>query len=176
MRRGRGGTWTRAAVTAVVALELAAGAAGASEKTGSGESWAPPLAAVERALGRGDIATAEQALRDAYTAAVGSRTWEGMVEVGDAYRRVGKASEARARAAYLAALFRARQQGSLAGVSRVAEGFAALGDREVVTLCIRVAKELAARLTDAQQRERAEASIERLVRRPLVLGTAPAER
>jgi hypothetical protein len=165
-----------AAVTAVVALGLAAGATGASEKTGSGESWAPPLAAVERALEGGAVATAEQALRDAYTAAVGSRTWEGLVEVGDAYRRLGRASEARAREAYLAALFRARQQGSLLGLSRVAEGFATLGDREVVTMCIRVAKDLAARLTDAQQRERAEASIERLARRLLVQGAAPPER
>jgi hypothetical protein len=165
-----------------LALGLAAGAAGASEKTASPEPWAPPLAAVERALEQGDTAAAERALRSAYGVVGGSRTWEGMVEVGDAYRRVGEVPEARGRArarareAYLAALFRARQQGSLPGVFRAAEGFAALGDREQVNMYIRVAKELAARLTDAQQRERAQASIERLARRLLVLEAARPER
>jgi hypothetical protein len=171
MRRTRGASWSRAAVLGLVALGLAAGAAGASKTTASRASRAPSLDAVERVLGRGDIAAAERALRDAYGAAVGSRTWEGMVEVGDASRRVGQApgargrAAARAREAYLAALLRARQQGSLPGVVRAAEGFAALGDREPVDACIRVAMELAARLTDAQQRERAQASIERLARR-----------
>jgi len=53
-------------VTAVVALGLAVGAAGASENAASREPWASPLEAVERALGQGDIAGAERALRGAY--------------------------------------------------------------------------------------------------------------
>jgi hypothetical protein len=91
-------------------------------------------------------------------AAVGSRTWEGMVKVGDAYRRVREAPEARGRgrAKHIwRPWFRARQQGSLPGVFRAAEGFAALGDREPVSMCIRVARELAVRFTDAGKRERA---------------------
>lgn len=49
----------------------------------------------------------------------------------------------RARADYLAALFRARARGSVEGVLRACEGFADLGDRDVVTVCVRVARGLA---------------------------------
>jgi hypothetical protein len=60
-----------------------------------------------------------------------------MLAVGDARLRIdqstgpGNTAVAKAREAYLAALFRARQEGSLEGVIRAAEAFDALGDVEV---------------------------------------------
>lgn len=49
----------------------------------------------------------------------------------------------RARAEALSALFRARARGSVEGVVDACETFAALGDREVVNACVRVARGLA---------------------------------
>lgn len=114
---------------------------------------------VDDALAKGDLTAAERAWQDAYTAALGSRRWEGMLEAGDAARRIGeasgsgKAADARARQAYLTALWRARRAGSLDGVLRAAEAFSALGDREVVAQCLRIAERLAAERRDAQARD-----------------------
>jgi hypothetical protein len=66
----------------------------------------------------------------------------------------------RARADYLAALFRARARGSVEGVLGACEGFADLGDRDVVTACLRIARGLAGaervddRLRALEQRHR----------------------
>ena len=49
----------------------------------------------------------------------------------------------RERAAALAELFRARGRGSVEGVLGACQTFAALGDREVVSACVRVARGLA---------------------------------
>jgi hypothetical protein len=98
-----------------------------------------------------------------------------MVAVGDAYRRIAAVSSkrphalAKARDAYLAGLFRARQQQSLPGVSRVAEAFAALGDRELVNASLRIAETVASQVADPQARREAQASVERLARRLLAL-------
>jgi hypothetical protein len=92
-----------------------------------------------------------------YGTALGSRAWDGMVEVADAYISIGDAIPAwamartRARAMYLTALFRARQQRSLDGVLACVEAFAALGDRDVVGQGLRIAESLA---TDPLARER----------------------
>jgi hypothetical protein len=140
----------------VVSDALAGHALGTDART----AWQPHLAKVDAALARGDVAGAAMLWREAYAAALASRHWEGLVEVGDTYRRLGElggfrpAATAKARQAYLAAFFRARQEGSLAGVLRVAEAFAELGDREVVARCIRVAEALAAQARDATGRER----------------------
>jgi hypothetical protein len=48
----------------------------------------------------------------------------------------------RARADYLTTLFRARARGSVEGVLGACEGFADLGDRDVVTACLRIARGL----------------------------------
>lgn len=133
--------------------------------------WLVHIWQVDAALVKQDLGAAERAWHDAYGAALGSRRWEGMVQVGDAALRIGelagarKASEARARWTYRAALFRARQEGSLDGVLRVAEAFSALGDREVVAQCIRIAERLAARGRDAQAHDRVSALSERLANR-----------
>ena len=77
-----------------------------------------------------------------------------MVDVGDAYLRIGEVAElrpavqAKARNAYLAALFRARRHESFEGLLRVAEGYAGLGDRDVAEQCLRLAGPLAARSHD----------------------------
>jgi len=57
--------------------------------------------------------------------------------------------------AFLAALFRARQQSALDGVLRAAEAFVTLGDIEVVTQCVRIAKLLAAQDPEKQADVRA---------------------
>ena len=169
----------RAVVAGIIVLTLAAGLAGAAMGGPAGPTpWADSLKAFDVALAQGHVAVAERALQSAHAAALGSLTWEGMVEVGDAYRRLAEASSAwrprdtRAHDAYLSALFRARRQESLDGVFRIAEGFAVLGEREPVNLCIQVAKGLAARVPDVKERERAFASIERVARRLLALDTS----
>lgn len=129
--------------------------------------WTVHLRQLDDALAKPDVSAAEWHWHHAYTAALGSRRWEGMVEAGDAYLRIGdaggvrKGAEPIARLSYLAALFRARQHGSLDGVLRTAEAFAALGDREVVDQCIRIAERLAAHGRDAQARDRVVAFTER---------------
>lgn len=136
-------------------------------------AWRAHLVRVADALARNDLAGAEMFWREAYAAALKSRHWEGMVAVGDAYRLVGergryrKTSEAKARQTYRTALFRARTEGSLEGVLRVAERFAELGDREVVEQCIGVARTVAVKAKDPRDEERVRAFTERWAARAL---------
>jgi hypothetical protein len=130
-------------------------------------AWETQLHRVDDALARNDLAGAEMLWREAYAAALKSRHWEGMVASGDAYRRLGdranfgKVSDAKAREAYLAALFRARSEGSLEGVLRVAERFADLGDHAVVEQCLGVARSVAAQSRDPRAEERVRNFAER---------------
>lgn len=136
-----------------------------------GAPWTAHLERVEAALAHRNVSTAELAWRASYVEALRSRRWEGMLEVGEASLRIGevagarKPAEAKARQAYLTALFRARQQESLDGVLRAAEAFAALGDREVAEQGVYVAQRLAARAQDAQASERVRVVAERLTAR-----------
>jgi hypothetical protein len=147
-------------VVAVMAMDLFADHA---LGTPAQIAWRTRLQKVDPALARNDVSAAESAWHEAYAAALKSRHWEGMVAVGDAYRQIGAAggfrptARAKARQSYLTALFRARGEGSVDGVLRVAERFAELGDREVVEQCIRVAWTVAAQAKDplAQQSVRA---------------------
>lgn len=122
--------------------------------------WITHLRRAEDALARRNVSAADMAWHDAYRAALKSRRWAGMVEVGEAYLRIGEAvrgrkvSEAKARELFLTALLRARAQGSLDGVLRTTEAFAVLGDREVVEQGLRIAQGLAAQSGDAQALER----------------------
>jgi hypothetical protein len=111
--------------------------------------WTAPLQRVEQALTGRNISAAEVAWHEAYGAALRSRErWEGLIEVGEAYLRIGEvangrqAARATARRLYLSALVRARQQGSLDGIRRTAAAFSALGDREGVTQCLHVADQV----------------------------------
>lgn len=108
--------------------------------------WTAPLRRVDDALKARNAQDAARALQEAHTAALGSRRWDGMVAVGDAARRIGqttgaaRAYDARARQAYLVALFRASHERSVDGMLRVADAFNALGDTEVATHCRHLAQ------------------------------------
>lgn len=113
--------------------------------------WIEPIRAVDEALAARDMSAAGRAWSEAYNAAQRSRRWEGLLAAGDALVRInqaaggGKASAARAREAYLAALLRARQEGSLEGVLQVAEAFDSLGDAVVAAQTLRIAEAVAGR-------------------------------
>lgn len=125
-------------------------------------TWTAHISRMDQALDEQDVDAAERAWRDAYASALGSASWEGLIEVGDSALRIGEvvgspnASEAEARDAYWAALIRARKQQSLDGVLGAAERFAALGDHEVASGCVRIAEQLAA-APEARARVRAVA-------------------
>ena len=103
-------------------------------------TWRTHVRVVDEALARGDTSAAIRLWQDAYGAALGSRRWDAMLEVGDAFVRIGHATGApngakpNARQAYLVALTRARAQRSPDGVMLVADAFARLGDHEVAAL------------------------------------------
>jgi hypothetical protein len=109
---------------------------------------------VDEALARLDIEGARRSWQGAHEEALRSRHWDGLVEVGHGALRIGtaagsrRATEPEARRAYLAAMFRARQQGSVEGVLRAAEAFAALGDRQVAEHGLRMASRMASGGTD----------------------------
>jgi hypothetical protein len=147
-----------ALVVIVIAFRLAdvgPTAAASAVRTPAVEApWEPSLRSLDAALQQGDAGAANRAWHDGYGAALASGRWEGFVAMGDAVRRIADVTgsrslgEARSRSLYLAALFRARQQGAVAGVLRTAEAFAGLGDSEVVAQCLTVARALAARAGD----------------------------
>ncbi len=124
--------------------------------------WAARIAEMDRALARGEMTAATAAWREAYVAAHVSRGWPGMLAVGDAALRAGRAIgtpevfEPRARRAYLTALLRARRQASPNGVLAVAEAFGRLGDRDAERLARSDAAALAIR-GEAEARRRANA-------------------
>lgn len=109
-----------------------------------------PLAEIETAIESGDAGAMLRAWHAACLDALGTQRWEPMIAVGDAARRIGQATgftiafAAKARQAYQVALYRAHKQGSREGVMRAADGFRALGDREVVEQCAAIAERLVA--------------------------------
>jgi hypothetical protein len=148
--RGRLGVWTGLGL-AVAAGTALGSLAGARVKVASPErslvmqetrhaQLSRQLAAVDAAVAAQDPTRAIYAWRDAYGLALGTRQWEGLVEVGDAALRIDALTglpshptgfRAEARQAYLLALFQARDAGSRDGIERVAGAFAALGDAEM---------------------------------------------
>ncbi|HKB24015.1 MAG TPA: hypothetical protein VKG64_03090 [Methylomirabilota bacterium] len=111
-------------------------------------SWTAHLHVLDDALARGDISAAVHAWHDANAAALASRRWDALVEVGDAFLEIGRATgtpsaaKPNARLAYLAALGRANAEKSVDGVLRVAEAFEKLGDHEVSRQCLKLAERL----------------------------------
>jgi hypothetical protein len=105
--------------------------------------------ALDAALAAGDLPSALRAWQEAYGATLGSHRWEGFADAGDAYLRIARASGspaddiARARELYLAALSEASGSGSLDGVLRLASAFVDLGDDEVATRSLQIARRLA---------------------------------
>ena len=129
--------------------------------------WTLRLRDAEAALAAGEAQVTIVRLRAAHRAALRTGRWDALIEVGDAARRAAEASTSPPRAiptasrAYLAALARAREQQSLDGVLRVGEGFAGLGDREMVEYCIGVAGRLAERDGGGERLERVQVFVER---------------
>jgi hypothetical protein len=161
----RGSRW-RLALVIVAAMTLLAFAiwealASRSPARNDLPGWVDHVRRVDESLALKDLGAAIRAWHEAYGAALGSRSWEGMADVADAYLRIGEAAglrkawEPRAREAYLNALFRARRDGSLYGVLRVAQAFAALGDCEVVKQCLKIAERLAGDERDLRARVQA---------------------
>ena len=126
-------------------------------------SWVAHLDVVDQALGRGDVSAAVRAWHDANGAARASRQWDAMVQVGDAFLRIGAHANARdgsranARHAYLAGLLAAQRDDSVDGVLRVAQAFDLLGDRVVAAQCVRIAGHLAGKHRDQFEIERVAA-------------------
>jgi hypothetical protein len=98
-----------------------------------------------------------------------------MLDAGDFAVRIGDTgglrgpAAARARGSYLTALFRARRDGSIDGVLRAAEAFAAVGDTDIADQALRVAERLIAN-GDAAARERYRQTAERLRARETTAG------
>lgn len=140
------------------------------------QSWATPIAAMDRAIAEGNVTAAVRAWRQAYLLAVNDMGWDGLLDVATACRRIAaipgfaKTSEDRARETYWLALFRARRQGSLEGVLQSAEAFGALGDRPMVEQCIRVAERLAALNADGDAPARVRALASSLMQRYVEAG------
>jgi hypothetical protein len=115
------------------------------------EGWRQYLDEMEDAIASGQAAAAVRAWHRAHAAVIDHPGWQPIVRVAEAARRIGaisgfaRAAEARARETYWIALFRAHREGSLEGVLETAEGFGALGDRNMVEQCIRIAEGLATR-------------------------------
>jgi len=122
--------------------------------------WTAHLRVVETELAAGHVDVAVRVWHDAYGAALESRSWEGMIAVGDAFMRIGQASgtpsgaRMNARDAYLTALIRARRYRSVDGALRSAEAFRELGDSALVEQGLHIAAQLAAGDDHAQQRVR----------------------
>ncbi len=125
--------------------------------------WWPYVDAVEEKLADHDVPGALSAWREAHAAALATHGWEGMLEVGRAYLRIGDAVEfrrafvPRAREHYLGALLRAREIGSLDGVLSAGEAFATLGDLGVVRQAVGIAASIMSRNSDARAVERLDA-------------------
>jgi hypothetical protein len=125
------------------------GALGDRRVDDNGTTLTAQLTAVDTALATGDVAAALRAWHELYGAMLGTRRWEGFAEAGDAFLRIARAlgsparGMARARDLYMSALFRASGAGSLDGVLRLASAFVDLGDDEIVTHALRIARRLA---------------------------------
>jgi hypothetical protein len=121
--------------------------------------WYVQLAQAEAKLNEGHATAATSYAREAYAAAMRGHRADGLVEVGNFYRRLGArtglaASTDRARECYTTALLRARAEGSTDGVLIAAEAFLSLGDEEMVHRSLHFDEHLAQRDVDSRARER----------------------
>jgi hypothetical protein len=139
--------WMQASLTLVFAA-VKDGRVRAVSQAPAVPDWARHLRTMDDALARHDGAAAVRAHDDAHAAVLLAQSWDGMLAVGAATLRLAprgasqSGARADARRMYLWALVRARGAGSLAGVLRAGEAFAALGDRHLVALSARIAETL----------------------------------
>ena len=162
-------TWLAIGITVIVATGLTTATPARDRGHGTPivvetvPMWWPHLDAVVEKLAEHDVPGALAAWRDAHAAALAGPGWEGMLEVGHAYLRIGDAAEfrrafvPRAREHFLGALLRARQVGSIDGVLSAAEAFASLGDLGVVRQAVGIAASLVRREPDTHAAERLDA-------------------
>jgi hypothetical protein len=161
-----------AVVVAMLLAELARAGGQGRSPAPDARPWARAVQLVDERLQQGDVAGAVRAWYEASVAALASRDWEGMLETGDAYLRIGDASgigpaaRPKARQQYLSALYRARAAGSVEGVLRAAQAFQALGDHDVVQGCIRIAEDVVAQRGDVEEQGRVRAFAERATAAP----------
>jgi len=130
-------------------------------RSGSQPFWKLAIQRIDDALATGNVKAAVRELDAAYRAVMKAGGWEAFIEVGDAYRRIGEVAatgepfDAKAREIYLLALSQARRQECVQCLLRIAEAFAALGDREHIELSVRLADLLAAQDPEAEADVRA---------------------
>jgi hypothetical protein len=152
-----------ALVLLIIALAIVEVLVAATPAVPGPTGWSTPLERADEALRDGDVAQALAWWREARMEALRSGGWEGLIEVGDASRRLGvraglrRDGDMRARDAYMTALLRARAEHSVDGVLRAAAAFGALGDRDVVAHAVRIAEHEAAHDSRARERVRAVA-------------------
>jgi hypothetical protein len=159
----------------IVALAIVEVLVAAAPPAGGPSGWNAPIDRAGEALRDGDVAQALAWWHEARREALRSGTWEAMVDVGDASRRLAadggfrREGDARAREAYMTALLRARRDHSVDGVLRAAVAFGELGDREVVAHAVHIAEREAGQ--DPRAREQVRAVAARFMSAPLEAGT-----
>ena len=134
-----------------------------NEGNGSeGQPWVAPLQRMDAALAGRDGLSAELAWHEGCGAALRTESWEAMLAVGDAYRRIDAAADdvaddgadVLASQLYRSALARARRQESVEGLLRVAERLATLGDRAGMKQTLKIADHIAEQAQDMMGRFR----------------------
>ena len=159
--------WRSGSAVAVAVALVAGGVAGltaltetaALRSTVSETPWYVHLAQAQAELAEDNLTAATYHGREAYAAAVRGRRADGLVEIGDFYRRLGARAglsdaTARARDCYMTALLRARAERSTDGSLKAAEAFLSLGDAEMFQRGLHIARGLAQRDVDPRARER----------------------
>jgi len=147
-KHGRSSTWTMWALGAVFAVTMI----GVSWVTAEmpmparDAGWREPLGRAEAAFLQGETRRAEQAWEEAQRVAMRPTIPpSGLVDVGLAYLKIGEAAHdrqtavTRTRQVLLRALFRARHQRDVDGLTAVSHAFALLGDCEVAERAFAVA-------------------------------------
>lgn len=152
-----------ALVLVIIALAIVEVLVAAAPPAGGPGGWNAPLDRAGDARRAGDVAQARAWWQEARREALRSGTWEAMIDVGDASRRLAanggfpREGDARAREAYMTALLRARRDHSVDGVLRAAVAFGELGDRAVVAQALRIAEREAGQDPRARAQVRAVA-------------------
>ena len=144
-RRERQSTWALGALFAAMIIGASwVTAETTSQATDAG--WREPLDRAEAAMSSGEFQRAEQAWEEAQRAAMRPNIPpSGLVNVGLAYLKIGEAAHdrqtavTRARQILLRALFRARHNRDVEGLTAVSHAFASLGDCEVAERAFAVA-------------------------------------
>jgi hypothetical protein len=158
-------TWTVTARVAAAAVLAVTVAIVTLVDTFALDTAAPAYVHYQRAdeaLAAGDLVSALRHWRAGHAAAMASRRWEGLVEAGDLYRRIGARggfhtdAVVRARDCYLTALLRARGERSLDGVLRATDAFVELGDDAIVEQGLQIARHVAAADPDPRASERVQ--------------------